>query len=82
MKLPALVMTEDTHVLLMAARPGLQRLLQAIGSKSKVILMALAIGVLGLTTTVSQAEPSMQQQLETLQHQAGHGECQARRQED
>ena len=43
-------------------------LLTAI-SKSKVILLALSIGVLGLTTSVSQAEPSMQQQLETLQRQ-------------
>jgi len=69
MRLTALVMTKDACVLQRAARPGWHRLLRAIGSKSKVILVALSIGVLGLTTTVSQAEPSMQQQLETLQHQ-------------
>ena len=37
--------------------------------KSKMILIALIIGVLGATTTVSAAEPSLQQQLERLQRQ-------------
>ena len=37
--------------------------------KSKMILVALIIGVLGATTTVSAAEPSLQQQLERLQRQ-------------
>ena len=50
-------------------RAKLNRVMRAIECKSKMILIALSIGVLGLATTVSQAEPSMQQQLETLQRQ-------------
>ena len=45
------------------------RVMRAIKCKSKMILIALSIGLLGLTTTVSQAEPSLQQQLERLQRQ-------------
>jgi len=53
----------------MSAQSALQQLLQTIRSKSKVILLVLGVGVLGLTTTVSEAEPSMQQHLEILQGQ-------------
>ena len=52
-----------------AVRARLERVMRAIECKSKMILIVLSIGLLGLTTTVSQAEPSMQQQLETLQRQ-------------
>ena len=52
-----------------AVRARLDRVMGAIECKSKMILIALSIGLLGLTTTVSGAEPSLQQQLETLQRQ-------------
>ena len=52
-----------------AVRARLDRVMRAIECKSKMILIALSIGLLGLTTTVSQAEPSLQQQLERLQRQ-------------
>jgi len=41
--------------------------MRAIECKSKMILIALSIGLLGLTTTVSGAEPSLQQQLECFE---------------
>ena len=52
-----------------AVRARLNRVMRAIICNSKMIYIALSIALLGLTTTVSGAEPSLQQQLETLQRQ-------------
>ena len=52
-----------------AVRVRLDRMMRAIECKSKMILIAVSIGLLGLTATVSAAEPSLQQQLEMLQRQ-------------
>jgi len=52
-----------------AIRAGLNRVMRAIICKSRMILTALSIGLVGLTTTVSGAEPSLQQQLETMKRQ-------------
>ncbi len=43
--------------------------MRVIERRSKLILIALSIGVLGLTTTASLAAPTMQQQLEAMQRQ-------------
>jgi len=52
-----------------AVRARLKRVMRAVKCKSKMILIALSIGLVGPTTTVSGAEPSLQQQLETVQRQ-------------
>jgi len=52
-----------------AVWPGPNRVMRATLCKSKMILIALSIGLLGLTTAVHGAEPSLEQQLETMQRQ-------------
>lgn len=68
MKLPELVMTEVADDSVLAVGPGRNRLMRAIECKSKMSLIALSIGALGLTTTVCEASPSMQDQLDTMRH--------------
>ena len=67
MKLRVVVMNMFTNASPSAVRARLDRVMGAIECKSKMILIALSIGLLGLTTTVSGAEPSLQQQLECFE---------------
>lgn len=69
MKLPGLVMAETTNASLSATRLGVHRPMQAIEYRSKAILIAISIGVLALTATVSKAAPPTQQQAEAMQRQ-------------
>jgi len=58
--------TEVTTVLSTTSQPDSRRLRGVIGRKSKMTLLALGIGVLGMWTTGTQAAPSMQKQVETM----------------
>ncbi len=63
---PSLEVTND---LSSADRAKRNQLTRAIKCKPKMVLITLSIGMLGLTTTVCEAKPSMQEQLETVQRQ-------------
>ncbi len=62
-------MTQFIHASCAPIRSRSNRVVRTIECKSTAVLTALIMGVFGLTTTVSAAEPSMQAQLEALKQQ-------------